>query len=117
MLTDTQLKTIERPEGDMWKYHNQALKNPSYQLDGLMDCFREEMSYSIPYQHFSTPEPENFTLTHDSETPEWTKRQWGEVQQLKAQVLFLLNKVNKMRASASKRKTSRYKGYITEEKK
>ena len=90
---------------DMWKYHNEALKNPEYQMEGMLDCFREEMSFSMPYQNFSTPAPENFTQTQDSYTPEWTKRQWDMVQQLKAQVLFLSNKINEMRANASKRKT------------
>jgi len=43
----------------------------------------------------------------------WTKRQWDTVQQLRAQVLFLSDKVNEMRANASKRKTNRYKEYTT----
>jgi len=89
----------------MWKYHNEALKNPSYQLEGLMDCFREEMSGYWPYQD-TTIVPAYNTQTLE---PEWNKRQWGEVQQLKAQVLFLSNKVNEMRAKASKRKPNRYK--------
>ena len=95
-------------------WHNKALKNPEYQMEGMMDCLREEMSCSIPYRHFSTPEPENFTVTQDSETAEWTKRQWDTVQQLQAQVLFLSNKVNEMRAKASKRKKARYKEYVDE---
>lgn len=41
----------------------------------------------------------------DKVEPQWVKRQWGMVQQLKAQVLFLSNKINEMRAKASKRKT------------
>lgn len=76
-------------------WHNKALKNPEYQMGGMMDCLREELSFSMPYQNFSTPEPENLTITQDSKIPEWTKRQWGEVQQLKAMVLHLSNKLDK----------------------
>ena len=49
-------------------------------------------------------EPKEVSLDADKVEPEWSKRQWGIVQQLKAQVLFLSNKINEMRANASKRK-------------
>lgn len=85
----------------MWKYHNEAMKDPQYLIDGLMDCFREEQSYYMPYGDTFTRSPDSTTLKTE---PEWSRRQWGEVQQLKAQVLFLSNKINLMRANASKRK-------------
>ena len=81
-----------------WKYHNEALKDPNYRMEGLMDCLREEMSYYLPYR--DTTE----SIISSPPEPEWSRRQWGEVQQLKAMVLHLSNKVNEMRANASKRK-------------
>ncbi len=49
-------------------------------------------------------EPKEVSLDTDKVEPEWNRRQWGTVQQLKAQVLFLSDKVNQMRAKASKRR-------------
>jgi len=75
-------------------------------MEGLMDCLREEMMMNMPI----TPKIEY--VYQESEQP-WSKRQWDTVQQLKAQVLFLSDKVNKMRDNASKRKT-KYKEYTNE---
>ena len=76
-----------------------------------MDCFREEMSCFQPYYY--SVEPYHYPMDESGcikpPEPEWNKRQWGEVQQLKAQVLFLSNKINEMRAHASKRKGRRIK--------
>ena len=95
----------------MWKYHNEALKNPSYQLEGLMDCFREEMSYFQPYYY--SVEPYHYPMDESGcikpPEPQWNKQQWDTIKQLEARVLFLSNKVNEMRANASKRKPNRYK--------
>ena len=93
-----------RKEGVMkyspWYWHNKALReHPEYQMEGMLDCLREEMMLNMPVA------PNAEFMYQESNQPEWTKRQWSEVQQLKAQVLFLSNKVNKMRAKASKRKT------------
>ena len=49
-------------------------------------------------------ETKDIPLEADKVEPQWSKKQWGMVQQLKAQVLFLSNKINEIRASASKRK-------------
>ena len=90
----------------MWKYHNEALReHPEYQMEGMMDCLKEEMMMNMPLSTQETP-----IVNIDSEKS-WTKRQWDTVQQLKAQVLFLSDKVNKMRVNASKRKTNRYNIY------
>ena len=83
----------------MWKYHNKALNNPQYQIDGLMDCYKEEMSCFQPYHY---PMDEKGCIRPPE--PEWNKRQWDTIKQLEARVLFLSNKVNEMRANASKRK-------------
>ncbi len=46
------------------------------------------------------PEPKD-----EQPEPQWNKRQWDYVKQLKSQVIFLTSKVNEMRANASKRNT------------
>ena len=56
-------------------------------------------------------EPKELSEEIEAKEPRWTKKQWDIVDQLKAQVLHLSNKVNEMRAKASKRKTNRYKKY------
>ncbi len=33
---------------DGWSEHNKALKNPEYQMEGMMDCLREETMMNMP---------------------------------------------------------------------
>ena len=98
MTLEDRVKAMERPEGDMWKYHNQALKNPEYQMEGMMSCLKEEMMMNMPVA------PDNEYPEREQREEPLNKRQWDTIQQLKAQVLFLSGKINKMRANASKRK-------------
>lgn len=49
-------------------------------------------------------EPKEESIKSEQLEESWNKRQWDTIKQLKAQVLFLSDKVNKMRANASKRK-------------
>ena len=44
----------EKSHAEMEKYHYQALKNPQYQLEGMMDVLREELMMSLPEP---SPEP------------------------------------------------------------
>ena len=110
MLSEDDMVRMKRP--NLWKYHNEALKDPQYLVDGLMDCYREEQSFYQPF--VPSKSAERLLSSQETSGPEWTKRQWGEVQQLKAQVLFLSNKINEMRANASKGKTNRYNKYSNE---
>ena len=86
-------------EHSPWYWHDKALReHPEYQMEGVMDCLREEMMMNMPVA------PEQVYQESRQLEKTWSKRQWGIVQQLKAQVLFLSNKINVMRANASKRK-------------
>jgi len=66
---------------------------------------RDAYGYLRPIEY---SEERAYTQKSEQAEPQWNKRQWDTVQQLKAQVLFLSDKVNKMRANASKRKRTRY---------
>lgn len=51
------------------------------------------------------PKCEEASLATEPTEPQWRREQWEYVQQLRAQILFLSNKVNELRANASKRKS------------
>ena len=91
-----------------WSEHNKALSNPHYRMEGLMDCFREEVSFSMPYRPAETLPPSQKQLES-----QWTKRQWGRIQQLEADNKHLrqqwyehLKEDREYRANASKKKTN-----------
>lgn len=88
-----------------WYWHNKALReHPEYQMEGMMDCLREEMLVNMPVY------PELIHQERQSEEP-WTKRQWNIVNQLRGMVQFLYSKETERRANASKRKSNRYNIY------
>ena len=84
---------------EVTKHNLRLLTDPQYRMLEHMEDMRVEMMPGMWGETF-TESPDSTTLKE----PEWSRRQWGEVQQLKAQVLFLSNKINEMRANASKRK-------------
>jgi len=96
----------------MWGYHNKALReHPEYQMEGMMDCLREEMSYYLPYPNEVRESPERVI-----EEPQLATRQEKELQQLKAEVLHyrkeypkLLLEIEKLRGLASKGKGHTHK--------
>ena len=68
-------------------WHNKALKNPLYQMEGMMDCLREEIMMNMPqFDEGGHPNWEVIANT-TREEPEWTRRQYDRVQQLEARVL------------------------------
>ncbi len=77
--------------------------------DGI-DCIA---SYAVPIKLSSILTiGERLAILEDRDIktqPEWTGKQWDYVQQLKAQVLFLTNKVNEL--LARKKKDKGYKDY------
>jgi len=82
-----------------WYWHNKALReHPEYQMLGLMDCLREEMMMNMPIA------PKTEQVYQQSEQPQWTKKQWGIINQLRGMVRFLYSKETERRANASKRR-------------
>ena len=93
-----------------WYWHNKALREHlGYQLEGLMDCFREEQSFYQPYRSIE----DTHTQNNEQPEPEWTKKQWDIINQLRGMVQFLYLKETERRANASKRKP-KYKQYTNE---
>ena len=93
-------------------WHNKALKeHPEYQMEGMMDCLREEIGMAMPVCHPEEP----VQITHKIE---FSKKQYDMIDELIAEVLHyrkeypkLLIEIEKLRAIASKGKSKRYKGY------
>lgn len=103
MISEEDIEQMKKPS--LWGEHNRALKHPEYQMEGMLDCLREEMMMNMPVY----PEP----IYQERQLEEsWTNRQWDYVQQLKAdqvnlrKTLYDTLKEIKERANASKRKTT-----------
>ena len=99
MLSERDIEQMKKP--DLWKYHNEALRDCNYRLDGLMDCYREEQSY------YYTPEQDR--TEHIIAETEWTHKQYDRVKQLEARVLHYQKKVEEL-LKGRKPKT-KYKTY------
>ena len=70
----------EIPHYELEKYHYQALKNPMYRMEYMFDILREELMMNLPYLKEERPD-------ESLPEPEWTKKQWGYVQQIKSEVV------------------------------
>lgn len=66
--------------------------DPIYRLDYAMDIYREEMSCYEP--RWDDGYEERKLAEIDKAEPEWARKQWGYVQQLKAEMKYLENKLN-----------------------
>jgi len=77
-----------QPPGVLERYHHQAIRdNPEYRAQFNADVLREEMMMAMPIVQPRVEEPA-------LEPPmEWQRRQWGYVQQLRAQVNYLNSKL------------------------
>lgn len=67
-----------------WSEHNKALKNPEYQMLGLLDCLREELMMNMPIQqdniepprrdhihyHFRLPDKKSISNSYNKYTNE-----------------------------------------------
>ncbi len=100
-------------EEAMTEHYRRIRTDPMYRMLEQMEDMRVDM---MPGQWLTEETPK----VQEAKELEWSKRQWSYVKQLKAQVLFLSNKINEMRAKASKRKpmdnsklTNIYKGAVT----
>ena len=93
-------------------WHNRALReHPEYQMEGMMDCLREEIGMALPAHHPEKPTQIKYKI-------DFTRNQCDMIDELIAEVLHyrkeypkLLLEIEKLRAIASKRKTNRYKEY------
>ncbi len=97
-----------------WYWHNKALReHPEYQMEGMMDCLREEMMMNMPiaqaYQGVEQPEVtyKSIYFKMDRGAFELNRR----VSELENANKYLLETIKGMRANASKRKTNRYNIY------
>jgi len=89
-----------------WYWHNKALReHPEYQMLGLMDCLREETMMNMPIISEGDAERKQ------TKEPQWTKKQWNIINQLRGMVQFLYLKETERRAKASKRKPNEYNPY------
>ena len=88
--------------------HNKMMETDmAYRLEFAMDIFKEEISWSIPCQRDSNLEERIQSLedtTQFSEPPEWSRKQWDYVQQLKGEIKFLENKLNQCLQRKKKRR-------------
>jgi len=88
-----------------WYYHNKALReHPEYQMEGMLDCLREEMMLNMPYPKEVFEYPKRVTQKEP-----WTKKQWDVVNQLRLDQVNLRNTLYRTlkeikAASASKRR-------------
>ena len=103
MVSDKDIENIKKP--DLWSEHHKAMReNPQYLIDGLMDCYREEQSFYMPYKKEVQPHIENAQLE-----PQWTRRQWDRVQQLEAMVVHYQKKVEEL--LKGRKPNAKYKTY------
>lgn len=87
-------------------WHNKALReHPEYQLEGMMDCLREEIGMAMPVYH--TPEvteaevkPTFVYFKNDIRALELNRR----VIELENANKYLLETIKEIRASASRRR-------------
>ena len=86
---------MEISHSELEKDHYQALKNPAYQIEGMIDVLREEMMMNMPYPQ---------EVPQERIEPRWERKQWDIVEQLRAEVtgwrekhakaLFEIDKLN-----------------------
>lgn len=96
---------MEKTRGDLQQYHNEALKNPEYRMEGLLDVRMEELLGHLPRRLEATgAEP--------VATPQepWTASQWDIVVQLRCEIAYLNRKFLQLEQQPKvKGKQSRWK--------
>ena len=78
------------------EHYRRIRTDPIYRLQEQLEDMRVEMMPALEVQDF----PEKTILPE----PEWTKRQWNIINQLRGMVQFLYSKETERRANASKRR-------------
>lgn len=68
----------ELSHGKLERFHYEALKNPAYQTEGMMDVLREELFMNMPV---SSERP-----IEQRPEPTWTGKQWDIVTQIRDEV-------------------------------
>ena len=108
----------EIPHCEMQQFHYQALKDPEYQIEGMMDCLREEVSCYLPALEpevkGKAPELEDINIyRHYPHQHRYTRKQAGRlffrIEQLGNSNRYLLKKIKELTAYASKRRPKNYK--------
>lgn len=97
---------VERSHAELEQYHNKALSNPHYRMEGLLDCEREYQSMFLPSGQYQR-EPEHPVVPPAIPYDQEIRRMAYELTQLKAANLHLQNQLgehlkNSKRASRGK---------------
>ncbi|KKK77615.1 hypothetical protein LCGC14_2851800 [marine sediment metagenome] len=91
----------EIPHCELQKYHNRAVReSPEYRFALQLDEMRMQLEPAL-----ATLETMNIPQELEERQivePQWTKRQWGVVNQLRSEVAYLHSKVIKIREKKSK---------------
>ncbi len=86
-----------------WYWHNKALReHPEYQMEGIMDCLREEMMVNVPIapeQVYQEVKYKSIYFKMDRGAFELNRR----VSELENANKYLLETIKKMGANASKK--------------
>jgi len=92
---------MEESHGEMQRFHYEALKNPEYANEGMMNVLYEELMMNMPVFPIGETPPiiERKTVYRENLTD-------GKFLQLQAQVHSLQEKVNRL--TTDKKKKSRY---------
>ena len=77
----------EQSHAQMQSEHYQALKNPQYRLDGMIDVLREEIMLNMPTSYTQKTEPIQI------EPREFSSKEWAELNQIKGRLIHLEGKV------------------------
>jgi len=93
-------------------WHNKALReHPEYQMEGMMDCLREEIGMALPAHHPEKPTQITYKI-------EFTKNQCDMIDELIAEVLHyrkeypkLLLEIEKLRAIVSNKGATNYEPF------
>ncbi len=81
---------MNKTHGEMQSEHYEALKNPLYQMEGMMDVLREELSNQMPYY---TLEQETIITEHVFRPRKIDK----ELDQLKAELKHLHLEIDRLK--------------------
>ena len=91
---------------ELERYHYEALKCREYQMEGMLDCFREEISMSMPYYYpkEETPQPIVFPRAIWFKNDIRALKLNHRVTELENSNRYLLKKIKELTAYASKRR-------------
>lgn len=93
----------ELGHADLCSDHYQALKNPLYRQEFMMDVMREELSMELPWHN------PDFGDARATQIVYRTRPVDKEIAQLKAKIMHLENKWNEHLDFAKKEKDNEYK--------